>query len=98
MKIFPLSVAIIGAVLSVSCASRYSPLALRIRETPAWAIAARRRVLAAGAFYLRSASFCAWIRETSSVGLCGALAGDAAMGVSSLFNVILRIRALLATS
>jgi len=45
--------------LSVSCASRYPALSLRIRETPAWAIAARRRVLAAWAFCLRSVSFCA---------------------------------------
>ena len=41
---------------------------------------------------------CAWIRETPSVGLCGTLAGNAAMGVFSLFDVILRIRAFIGAS
>jgi len=75
--------------LSVSCASRYSPLALRIRETPAWAIAARRRVLAAWAFYLRSASFCAPDRRDINVSLCGSLAGNGAMWILPPLGTVL---------
>ena len=64
----------------------------------AYAFHSAPRLSAARSIYgavLSVSCACAWIRETSSVGLCGALAGDAAMGVSSLFNVILRIRAFL---
>ena len=48
--------------------SRYSPLALRIRETPAWAIAARRRVLAAWTFSHCSTSFCAFAPSSGQAG------------------------------
>jgi len=33
------------------------------------------------------------IRETSVVGHCGALVGNAAMGVFGLFDILLRVRA-----